>query len=122
LNFPIRAKCRWLCDVKTSCGCTIPEWPRKPVKPGAKGEIKVKYDAAFPGVFQHQTGRRNGVLPSVEGKDIYRRMFVRRTLPKASLSRLSEKWFEEFEKFGNCSIIVDDLIRCKNVSAILFLI
>ncbi len=41
-------------DVKTSCGCTVPEWTKKPVKPGSSGEIKIKYDAAFPGVF-HKT-------------------------------------------------------------------
>src|SRR6056297_914495 len=38
-------------NVKTSCGCTIPEWPRKPVKPGDKAKIKVVYDSASPGVF-----------------------------------------------------------------------
>lgn len=41
-------------DVKTSCGCTVPEWPKEPVRPGEKGMIKIKYDAAFPGVF-HKT-------------------------------------------------------------------
>ena len=41
-------------DVKTSCGCTVPEWPKKPILPGAKGLIKVNYDATFPGVF-HKT-------------------------------------------------------------------
>jgi len=30
--------------VKSSCGCTIPKWPRKPIMPGGSGEIKVKYD------------------------------------------------------------------------------
>ena len=59
--------------VKTSCGCTIPEWPRKPVKPGAKGEIKVAYDAAFPGVF-HKTitvyfnGKGSPVRLSIKGQ------------------------------------------------------
>jgi hypothetical protein len=24
-----------------SCGCTVPDWPRKPVAPGASGEIKL---------------------------------------------------------------------------------
>lgn len=38
-------------DVKTSCGCTVPEWTRKPILPGEKGWLKIKYDAAFPGVF-----------------------------------------------------------------------
>jgi len=41
-------------DVKTSCGCTVPEWPKSPIHPGEKGKIKIKYDAAFPGVF-HKT-------------------------------------------------------------------
>lgn len=41
-------------DVKTSCGCTVPEWTKEPVRPGEKGQIKIKYDAAFPGVF-HKT-------------------------------------------------------------------
>jgi hypothetical protein len=41
-------------DVKTSCGCTVPEWSKEPIRPGEKGIIKIKYDAAFPGVF-HKT-------------------------------------------------------------------
>jgi len=41
-------------DVKTSCGCTVPEWPKAPIRPGEKGLIKIKYDAAYPGVF-HKT-------------------------------------------------------------------
>lgn len=28
-----------------SCGCTAPEWPEKPIKPGASGEIKVQFDS-----------------------------------------------------------------------------
>ena len=31
-------------DVKSSCGCTVPEKPKDPIMPGATGEIKVKYD------------------------------------------------------------------------------
>ena len=63
-------------NVKTSCGCTIPEWPRKPVKPGAKGEIKVAYDAASPGVF-HKTitvyfnGKNSPVELKIKGKVEY---------------------------------------------------
>jgi hypothetical protein len=41
-------------DVKTSCGCTVPKWPVSPIRPGEKGQIIIKYDAAFPGVF-HKT-------------------------------------------------------------------
>lgn len=31
-------------DVKSSCGCTIPKKPEKPIMPGETGEIQVKYD------------------------------------------------------------------------------
>ena len=31
-------------DVKSSCGCTVPEKPKGPIAPGTTGEIKVKYD------------------------------------------------------------------------------
>lgn len=29
-------------DISASCGCTIPEWDKRPIKPGEKTEIKVK--------------------------------------------------------------------------------
>ncbi len=38
--------------VKTSCGCTVPKWPNKPVKPDKTAEIKVNYDTSHPGMFQ----------------------------------------------------------------------
>ena len=38
--------------VKTSCGCTVPHWPTKPIKPGKSGEIKINYDTSQPGMFQ----------------------------------------------------------------------
>ncbi|MBL7801704.1 MAG: DUF1573 domain-containing protein [Chitinophagales bacterium] len=28
-----------------SCGCTVPEWPEKPIPPGGTGEIKVQFDS-----------------------------------------------------------------------------
>ena len=28
-----------------TCGCTVPEWPKEPIKPGATGEIRVKFDS-----------------------------------------------------------------------------
>lgn len=31
-------------DAKGSCGCTVPEWPKNPIKPGESAVIKVKYD------------------------------------------------------------------------------
>ena len=31
-------------NAKGSCGCTVPEWPKEAIAPGAKGEIKVVYN------------------------------------------------------------------------------
>lgn len=58
-------------DVKTSCGCTVPEWTKKPIKPGNNGEIKIKYDAASPGVF-HKT-----ISVYYNGKDSPKRLTIK---------------------------------------------
>ena len=36
-------------NAKGSCGCTVPTWPKQPINPGEKGEIKVKYATNRPG-------------------------------------------------------------------------
>lgn len=33
-----------LSNVRSSCGCTVPTWPRQPIMPGQSDVIKVKYD------------------------------------------------------------------------------
>lgn len=46
-----------------SCGCTVPEYTKAPIAPGATGEIKVKYNGTgkFPGHFKKTiTVRTNG--------------------------------------------------------------
>ena len=63
-------------EVKTSCGCTVPEWPKTPVKPGDTGEIKIKYDAAFPGFFNkaikvYYNGKDSPVELSIKGEVQY---------------------------------------------------
>ena len=30
--------------INSSCGCTVPEWPKEPIAPGKTGKIQVKYD------------------------------------------------------------------------------
>lgn len=41
-------------DVKASCGCTIPKWPKKPIPPGKTGEIKIVFTAAGKSGPQHK--------------------------------------------------------------------
>lgn len=31
-------------SASSSCGCTVPSWPKEPILPGQKGKIEVKYD------------------------------------------------------------------------------
>jgi len=33
-----------LTNVSSSCGCTVPEWPKDPIAPGQSATIKVSYD------------------------------------------------------------------------------
>ncbi|PDH53446.1 MAG: hypothetical protein CND00_01235 [Cryomorphaceae bacterium MED-G14] len=37
--------------ISSSCGCTVPKRPEKPVEPGKFGEIEVEYDTKRVGVF-----------------------------------------------------------------------
>lgn len=38
--------------VKSTCGCTIPEWSKEPVNPGDTGRIQVSYDTHRIGQFK----------------------------------------------------------------------
>ena len=37
--------------ISSSCGCTIPKKPERPIEPGDSGEIEVEYDTKRVGVF-----------------------------------------------------------------------
>ena len=48
-----------------SCGCTVPEYTKDPIKPGEKGSIKVTYNGTgkFPGHFKKSiTVMTNGAV------------------------------------------------------------
>lgn len=38
-----------------SCGCTVPEWPKEPIKNGEKGRIKVTFNSAGKQGMQDKT-------------------------------------------------------------------
>ncbi|MGE0077553.1 MAG: DUF1573 domain-containing protein [Bacteroidales bacterium] len=40
-----------LSNVSASCGCTVVEWVKDPIKPGDKGSFKVKYNTNIVGTF-----------------------------------------------------------------------
>jgi hypothetical protein len=61
-----------LTNVRSSCGCTVPEWPKDPIKPGEKGEIKVKYNTRSPGNFNktvtvYSNGQPSPIILRIKG-------------------------------------------------------
>lgn len=38
-----------------SCGCTVPDWPKEPIKKGEKGKIKVTFNSAGKQGMQDKT-------------------------------------------------------------------
>ena len=61
--------------VRSTCGCTVPEWPREPVEPGKTGAIKVVYNTAQTGtflksLFVYSTAANSPVKLQVKGKVI----------------------------------------------------
>ena len=41
-----------LTNVKASCGCTTPSWPKEPIAPGSTGAIKTQYNMARAGTYR----------------------------------------------------------------------
>lgn len=41
-------------NAQSTCGCTIPEWPRNPIPPGGEGEIKVAFNTKEKHDFQEK--------------------------------------------------------------------
>jgi hypothetical protein len=41
-------------DVRSTCGCTVPEWPKNPILPGSSANIKVKYNSTIIGNINKQ--------------------------------------------------------------------
>ena len=60
-------------DATASCGCTRPEFPTKPIKPGKKGKIKVTYSPiGRPGAFKKTVkvktnGKERTISLQIEG-------------------------------------------------------
>jgi hypothetical protein len=60
-------------NVISSCGCTVPEWPQEPIKPGEKGNIKVIYNTQITGSFAksisvYTNAAEEPVLLTIRGK------------------------------------------------------
>ncbi|MEO1049831.1 MAG: DUF1573 domain-containing protein [Bacteroidota bacterium] len=45
-----------LTNVQTTCGCTVPQWPRDPIAPGQQGKLEVVFNSSG------KIGRQNKVI------------------------------------------------------------
>jgi phage tail tube protein FII len=43
-----------LSNVQTTCGCTVPQWPKEPIMPGQSGEIKATFNTTGKGGQQNK--------------------------------------------------------------------
>lgn len=62
-----------LTNVRSSCGCTVPTWPRKPILPGKKETIAVKYATNRLGIINKSitvmsNAKNNPVVLRIKGK------------------------------------------------------
>ena len=59
--------------VRSTCGCTVPEWPREPIEPGDTAQITVIYNTATTGtflksVYVYSTAANSPVKLQIKGK------------------------------------------------------
>jgi hypothetical protein len=64
-----------LTRVNATCGCTAPSYSKEPIKPGDKGEIKVKYNTNILGPFNKtividSNGSPSRVILRIKGRVI----------------------------------------------------
>jgi len=58
-------------EVKSSCGCTVPEKPKEPIMPGKTGEIQVKYNMN-PGMINKAVTVESNAVNKDNGRIILR--------------------------------------------------
>lgn len=62
-----------LSNVRSSCGCTVPKWPKEPIMKGEQATIKVQYDTKKIGSFSksvtvYSNSSNNPVVLRIKGK------------------------------------------------------
>lgn len=68
-------------NARGSCGCTVPTWPKEPIKPGESSVIKVKYDTKRLGAINKSvTITSNASTPTkvvrIKGKIMLRKLLL----------------------------------------------
>ena len=90
-------------NVKTSCGCTTPYWPKKPIKPGESDVIKVKFNS------NHKRGNQvKTITIHTNTKNLTEQIKI-----KAYINPKSKKDREKFQKVNN---ILNKKIDLKQIN------
>lgn len=72
-------------DVRASCGCTTPEWPKEPIAPSKSGIIKAKYNSANrPGAFSKSIT----ITTNIEGE--VKVLFIKGEVVRATDNQMSD--------------------------------
>ncbi|MDX1939953.1 MAG: DUF1573 domain-containing protein [Saprospiraceae bacterium] len=67
-------------DARSSCGCTVPEWPKKPIAPGQSEKIKVKFNTT-----EKEGDQIKGIIVTANTYPSESRVYLRGTvIPKGS--------------------------------------
>jgi cyclophilin family peptidyl-prolyl cis-trans isomerase len=84
-------------ESRGSCGCTVPEWPKEPIAPGATGMLKVTYDTKRVGNFQKSvTITSNAVNEPVKVVNIKGEVLPENTAEVLNPNMSSEGIYAEF--------------------------
>ncbi len=90
-------------NVKTSCGCTTPYWPKKPIKPGESDVIKVKFNT------NHKPGNQvKTITIHTNTKNLTEQIKI-----KAYINPKSKKDKEKLQKVNN---ILKNKIDLKQIN------
>ncbi len=78
-------------NVKTSCGCTTPYWPKEPIQPGQSEQIKVRFNT------NHKTGKQTKTITiHANTKNLTERVVIKAyNIPK------TKKGKEKLKKVNN---------------------
>ncbi|WP_440880734.1 DUF1573 domain-containing protein [Tenacibaculum sp. C7A-26P2] len=96
-------------SVQSTCGCTVPKKPEKPIMPGEKGEIEVSYDTKRKGGFSKAITIISNAKRSVEPKKLAEmnkvKKLAKKLAKKASTSRESGRTVLKIKGFVDNKIV-----------------
>lgn len=78
-------------NAKGSCGCTVPTWPKQPINPGEKAEIKVKYATNRPGPINKSITVTSNATTPTKVLRIKGNVLVKETSPVLKETNLAPK-------------------------------